>query len=435
MRYTKFITPIIFLIVLTMLGACAPQGAEVTATPSAVQSPQVTPSVSPVEPEAPASPQPEESSPQPSPDPVAELLATMTTEEKVGQLLVAGFEGTTLSQEVTTLIEDYRVGGVILYGRNISDADQLWELVNGIKALNGENIPLFLSTDQEGGLVERMPSEVTKVPSAWQVGTVAEDLRQEAGTQLGTALGMQCAAFGFNTNYAPTLDIWSNPQNTVIGRRAFGDDPQQVMELGIPTALGMLDQGVIPVVKHFPGHGDTLADSHTALPVVHKTVDELLDFEFAPFVQAIGGETPMPGVMVVHVLLTQVDETYPSSLSPAVVDGLLRRELGFDGVVFTDDLTMGAVVQGRDIGEATVLAIEAGVDVALVCHVSTNVAAAHQALMEAVESGRISSERLDESVSRILALKLSQGLTNDPTPALDLTEVNAYTANLWKLLP
>ena len=293
----------------------------------------------------------------------------------------------------------------------MESAGQLAELTNGLKALNTQagNLPLFLCVDEEGGMVSRMPPEVADLPNAYNDPDPAAR---------GKVLAAECAAFGFNMDFAPVLDIWSNPNNTVIGKRAFHSDPQEATIAGTGCTYAMMNAGVIPVVKHFPGHGDTDTDSHVGLPVVDKTVEELEDQELMPFRFAIEGAewkppverepTPVPAVMVGHILLTQIDPLLPSSLSPTVVEGLLREELGFDGVVFTDDLTMGAITNAWGVGEAAVLAVEAGCDVALVCHGLEEVKEAQAALLEAVESGRISMSRLDDSVRRILALKRNE---------------------------
>lgn len=355
--------------------------------------------------------------PTPTPDPIAERLAAMTAEEKVGQLLIVGFEGVEAGADVAAYVQEAKVGGVILFKRNVADAGQLAALTNRIRELNGDGIPLFLSVDQEGGLVDRMPPEVRRMPSAYDGA--------KAGLppgEWGSVLAAQCAAFGFNVDFAPSLDIWSNPDNTVIGRRSFGTAADTVAGLGPAVAQGIAAGGVIPVLKHFPGHGDTDVDSHAGLPAVGKGLDELEELELVPFRAAL--EQGMPAVMVAHILMTQLDPDRPASLSPAVVTGLLRGELGFDGVVFTDDLTMGAVTQNYGLGEACCLAVEAGCDQLLVCHGQANVETAHAALLSAVESGRIPASRLDESVYRILSLKAAYGLDNEPVDPPDVPALN-----------
>ena len=410
----------LLLVVFVLTAGCAARPAQPTDTPAAETTPAAAPSPTPT---------PE---PTPTPDPIAEAVAAMTTEQKVSQLLVAGIEGTQLGQDAVQAVQDYQVGGVILFGRNVESAWQLAELTNGLKDLNGDYTPLFLCVDQEGGRVDRMPPEVERTPSAWSVGQTLDT--EGVGAAYGALLAEECAAFGFNMDFAPSLDIWSNPDNTVIGDRAFGNDWEWTAFFGMSAVESMEEQGgVIPVVKHFPGHGDTSVDSHVALPVVDKSLEELWQSELVPFNMTLNQEDyfgaqagpSAPAVMVAHILLSQVDPDYPASLSHRVVTGLLREEMGFDGVVCTDDLTMGAVSNTYGMGEAAVLAVEAGCDLLLVCHGSDNLTAARDALVEAVDSGRISPERLDESVKRILSLKVEYGLTNEPVDAPDVDALNA----------
>ena len=409
----------VLLLSVLLLAGCGGQTAASTPAPAATPSAAPTPAPTPT---------PE---PTPTPDPVAEALAAMTTEEKVGQLLVAGILGTEPGEDAVQAIQDYQVGGIILFGRNVESADQLVALTNGLKALNGDYVPLFLCVDQEGGRVDRMPPEVDRTPGAGQVG---ESLSQEdAGAAYGALLSAECAAFGFNLDFAPSLDIWSNPENTVIGDRAFGVEWESVSAFGFHAVGAMEEAGtVIPVVKHFPGHGDTRVDSHVDLPVVDKTLDELWQSELVPFDMALSGAywgeqkmDPAPAVMVAHILMTQIDPDLPASLSPAVVTGLLRQEMGYEGVVYTDDLTMAAISDTYGMGEAAVLAVEAGCDLLLVCHEADNLTAAREALLAAVDSGRISMERLNESVYRILSLKGEYSLTNDPVGQPDIDSLNA----------
>ena len=410
----------LLLVVFVLTAGCAARPAQPTDTPAAETTSAAAPSPTPT---------PE---PTPTPDPIAEAVAAMSTEQKVSQLLVAGIEGTQLGQDAVQAVQDYQVGGVILFGRNVESAWQLAELTNGLKDLNGDYTPLFLCVDQEGGRVDRMPPEVERTPSAWSVGQTLDT--EGVGAAYGALLAEECAAFGFNMDFAPSLDIWSNPDNTVIGDRAFGNDWEWTAFFGMSAVESMEEQGgVIPVVKHFPGHGDTSVDSHVALPVVDKSLEELWQSELVPFNMTLNQEDyfgaqagpSAPAVMVAHILLSQVDPDYPASLSHRVVTGLLREEMGFDGVVCTDDLTMGAVSNTYGMGEAAVLAVEAGCDLLLVCHGADNLTAARDALLEAADSGRISPERLDESVKRILSLKAEYGLTNDPVDTPDVDALNA----------
>ena len=419
----RMLLAVLLLIVFALPAGCQKQGGEPT-QPTA-PAPTILPTPTP------------EPSPTPTPDPVGEALAGMTVEQKAAQLLVAGIEGTEPGEDAVQAVQGYQVGGVILFGRNVESAEQLAALTNGLKELNGDYVPLFLCVDQEGGRVDRMPPEVSRTPSAWSVGQTLDT--EGVGAAYGALLAEECAAFGFNMDFAPSLDIWSNPENTVIGDRAFGTDAATVTGAANETALGILSGGVIPVAKHFPGHGDTAVDSHYGLPVVDKSLEELEELELRPFRQAIdttcvygtyGGDTSIPAIMVAHILLSQIDPDNPASLSPEVVTGLLREEMGYEGVVCTDDLTMGAISNTYGMGEAAVLAVEAGCDLLLVCHGADNLAEAHAALVEAVDSGRIPEERLDESVYRVLSLKAVYGLSNAPVEAPDIEALNDRIAAL-----
>ena len=323
-------------------------------------------------PEAPASEElpspPSPSTPQPSPslEPSAVFdPSQLSLQELVGQLLVVGVEGTSPGEDARRAIQDFHAGGVILFSHNVDSAQQLTAFTNGLKALNSNPLPLFLCVDQEGGRVSRMPSEVAALPAAY-------DYIQAGGDPgaLGQVLGWQCAAFGFNVDCAPVLDVWSNPANTVIGKRAMAKEADTAAACGAQAVQALAQQSVIPVGKHFPGHGDTQTDSHVGLPQVDKTLEELEQLELIPFRQAM--DNGLEAVMVSHILLSQIDPDLPASLSPAVVTRLLREELGFQGVVFTDDLTMGAITQSWDMGQAAVLAVQAGCDLVLVCHGADN---------------------------------------------------------------
>ena len=402
------------------------------AEPTASETEPMIPSASAPETTEPVEVLPTESEPPAStsaPDPIAEQMAAMPLEEKVGQLFIAGFYGTEDGDYVDSLIRDYKVGGLIFFGRNVGTAEELVNLANDLRAKNGDYIPMFFSVDQEGGTVERLPDEVSALEDAYTYGQSGSS---EVGYALGQVLAHECAAFGFNLDFAPSLDIWSNPENTVIGTRAFGTTAEEVEAVGPWAAYGLMDGGVIPVVKHFPGHGDTAVDSHVGLPTVSKTVDELLTSELIPFQSAIEGREGegVPAVMVAHILMTAIDPDHPASLSQAVVTGLLREQLGFDGVVFTDDLTMGAITENYGLDEAAVLALEAGCDVLLVCHNEGDLALARQAVLDAVVSGRLTEERIDQSVYRILSLKQAYGLTNDPIEMPDLQALNQEIAAL-----
>lgn len=414
MTTKRNIIPIILLIVFALAGCRTGQSVE-TGGPLGTAAPTVEASAGPA-----GSPVPDSTS-TPIPDPIAEKVAAMTTEELAGQLLVAGIQGTEPGEDARQVLEELHVGGIILFGRNVESPEQLTKLTNGLKEFNREagNVPLFLCVDEEGGMVSRMPAEVADLSNAYDYVQAGGD----AGKR-GEVLAGQCAGFGFSVDFAPVMDVWSNPENTVIGKRAFGTEAEEVAKAGTQCAQAMMDKGILPVLKHFPGHGDTNVDSHVGLPVVSKTEEELEELELLPFRRALEGEDPVPAVMVAHIRMEKLDPLLPASLSPAVVTGLLREKLGFEGVVFTDDLTMGAVADTYGVGEAVVKAVEAGCDMALVCHGLDNAKAAYHALLFAVEDGTLTRERLEESVYRILSLKEAYAVADAPVETPDLGELN-----------
>jgi len=356
----------------------------------------VPPSSSP----AAQSPVPRTAEPALEPAGINEQLDRMTVEDKIGQMVVIGLEGTSLKAKTRSMLDKYKIGGFILYKRNIDSAEQTLKLLNELKAANGSDIPLWLGVDEEGGKVSRLPKEFVKLPAPRDVGKTGNT---EYAAGIGSAIGTALAALGFNMDFAPVLDIDSNPDNPVIGNRSFGRTPETVSEIGVAAMQGLQSQDVVAVVKHFPGHGDTSVDSHLDLPVEDRTIDELHSFELLPFKAAI--ENGADAIMVAHILLPQIDSRQPASLSNAIINRLLREDLGFDGVVMTDDMTMGGITKHRDIGEAAVEAVLAGNDILLVGHKEKLQTAVLDALRESVEDGTITEERLNQSVRRILELK------------------------------
>lgn len=235
-------------------------------------------------------------------DMTMEKLKSLTLDEKIGQLLIVGFEGIETNEEIEKMIKDYYVGGFILFERNISNGENTLELINSIKKLNRENnVPLFISIDEEGGNVSRLPKEFRKLPKAWEIGRINSE---EYSYKIGELIGERLQALGFNLNFAPVLDINSNPNNPVIGKRAFGSTVEEVKKHGIQTMEGMKSKNIIPVLKHFPGHGDTTVDSHMDLPIINKTTEELEELEFIPFKKGIEKGADM--IMTSHIFLLKL---------------------------------------------------------------------------------------------------------------------------------
>lgn len=351
---------------------------------------------------------------------IESYISRMTLREKIGQMIIVGFDGLEPSQAVKDMIQNYHVGSVILFSRNVKDSIQLVNLINQLKVLNkGNPLPLIISADQEGGRVSRLPSDATRFPANLIMG---KRNSVQLAYDVGKVTATEMRAYGFNLNFAPVLDIFSNPQNTVIGDRALGTTPDVVAQLGVALMKGLKDGGVIPVIKHFPGHGDTVMDSHVDLPSLNHDRRRLESFELIPFKKAIEEGANM--VMVAHIVLPNITkEKVPASLSSEIIMGMLRQELDFEGVVISDDMEMGAIQKHYGIKEAVVRAVLAGTDIVSICHSYEKQKQTFEAILEAVDDGTIPMERIDESVRRIIALKLKYGLNDEPVDASRIYQI------------
>ena len=325
-----------------------------------------------------------------------------------------GFDGTAVSPQWAELQTQYKPGGMILFARNLEHPAQIVDLTNGLQA-RSPHFPLLVAIDQEGGRVSRLPAGFTIFPSCGAVGACrSEELAYAAASVTAAEL----RAVGINMNMAPVLDVHSNPENPVIGDRAYGTEPEIVAELGVAAIRGFHGKGVVACGKHFPGHGDTGTDSHKELPVVTASAATLLERELPPFHYAIAHG--LASLMTAHVVYPALDAQWPATLSPTILTGLLREQWGFDGVVVTDDLEMRAIADHHGIGEAAVQAFLAGADLLLICRDREQAVTAMEAVRRAVEDGTIPKDRLDVSVHRIVQLKqrfLRTHLPADPSVA------------------
>lgn len=338
----------------------------------------------------------------------------LATRRDIGQFLIGSLPGTTIPVELRSLAKEFDLGGVILFGRNIETPEQVAELSAECEAL-GRTMPAWVSVDQEGGRVARLKEPFTKWPpmaTLGRAGTQAEALAQ----RFAKALAEELLAVGITLDYAPVLDIHTNPKNPVIGDRALAERAEDVARLGRVIIRGLQDAGLAACGKHFPGHGDTSTDSHFELPLVEHQPDRLRAIEFEPFRAAIAEQVAF--IMIAHVLVPSLDQHKPASLSPRIVQRILRDELKFNGVILSDDLEMKAVSANYAVPDAAVEAIAAGCDGVMVCHGDVDLQARTlEALVKAVESGALTAGRHDDAAMRLKRAKQRYLAPERPGPA------------------
>ena len=326
----------------------------------------------------------------------------LATRRDIGQFLIGSMPGTSVPVELRSLAKEFDLGGVILFGRNIEAPEQVAELSADCEGL-GRSMPAWVSVDQEGGRVARLKEPFTKWPPMATLGRAGKQSEVLAG-RFAKALADELLAVGITLDYAPVLDIHTNPKNPVIGDRALSERAGDVARLGRVIIRAMQDAGLAACGKHFPGHGDTGTDSHFELPLVEHPPDRLRATEFEPFRAAIAERVAF--IMTAHVLVPSLDEEKPATLSPNVVQKLLRDELKFDGVILSDDLEMKAVSAHYAVPDAAVDAIRAGCDAVLVCQGEVDLQARTlEALVKAVESGVIPANRFDDAFMRLKRTK------------------------------
>jgi len=319
---------------------------------------------------------------------------------QIGQLLVVGFNGHQIPAELRSLAREFGLGGVILFARNIVEPEQVAELAFEAARLVPD-LPVWVSVDQEGGRVARLKAPFTEWPPMATLGR-SGDVR--LAERFARALAAELKAVGITLDYAPVLDIHTNPKNPVIGDRALAENAEEVARLGSAIVRTLQAEGIAACGKHFPGHGDTGTDSHLELPLVEHPPDRLRAVEFLPFMAAI--EAGVATIMTAHVLVPSLDETRPATLSRRVVTDLLRNELKYEGVILSDDLEMNAIAAEYPVSSAAVLAIEAGCDGALICSGDHDTqAAALEALVHAVEDDRLRLVQVEDSLKRHLRAK------------------------------
>lgn len=345
-------------------------------------------------------------------DKAGELMAKMSLSEKIYQMMFVTPEaitgiGTVIQAGETTknALSECPVGGIIYFSANLKDASQTKEMIENTQSFS--KIPLFIGVDEEGGIVSRLGANsamgVTHHPPMKEIGN---SKNAEKAYEVGKTLGTELSALGFNVNFAPVADVLVNEKNSVIGNRSFGTDPENVADMVSATVKGMEENGVSATLKHFPGHGSTYSDSHTGYTASARTIDELRKTEFIPFKSGISSGVDF--IMAAHItMVNATKDSLPATLSKEVIEGMLKNELGYKGIVITDAMNMGAIANEYTVEEATVKSIQAGCDMILM---PKDLKIAHNALVAAVMSGEITEARIDESVRKILELKLEKGL-------------------------
>jgi beta-N-acetylhexosaminidase len=333
----------------------------------------------------------------------------------VGQLAIVGFDGHSIPADVKTLAREFDLGGVIFFARNVESPEQVADLSRESQALADE-LPLWVSVDQEGGRVARLKRPFTEWPPMMTLGRAGAPLNDALAGRFAKALAAELHAVGISLDYTPVLDVLTNPGNPVIGDRALADRAEDVARLGSIIIRTLQAEGIAACGKHFPGHGDTSVDSHVDLPLIEHPPDRLEAVELVPFKAAIAAD--VASIMTAHILIPALDEERPATLSPAIVDGLLKKTLGFQGLVLSDDLEMKAISGRYGHSDATVRAIQAGCDAVLMCAPKPQEQfEALEAIIYAVEQGRLPLSRVEDALKRHRRVKERFLAGRRPKPA------------------
>jgi len=346
----------------------------------------------------------------------------MNLEQRIGQMLMAGFHGLTAPDYFLDWLREGRIGGVILFARNVADPQQLADLTASLHAAAAS--PILIGIDQEGGTVARMRQGFTESPGALALSSAqdAEALTE----QMSGVLGAELRALGINWDYAPAVDITYNAGNPTVGTRSYGSDPARVSRLAAAAVRGFQGAGIAACAKHFPGLGNTAVDTHLALASISQPLDHLLNNDLKPYEAVMAAD--VASIMTTHTLFTALDAEHPATLSKPIVTGLLRERLGFEGVVTTDCMEMKAIADHYGAGESAVLAALAGVDIILFSHTRTMQETAYDALLDAARSGRLPESIIDAAVTRITKMKAQYAITDAPQPARIRAEAHVAIA-------
>lgn len=346
----------------------------------------------------------------------------------IGQQIIIGLKGTTLLKEEADFIVENNIGGIILFARNVEAPAQVRELCSQLQALRHrmpDKAPLLISIDMEGGRVHRLKPPFTQWPSLADVGKIDST---SVAFRFAQAMGEELRSVGINLDYAPSVDIFTNPKNTVIGNRALGTNADIVSRLGSAVVRGYIKAGVIPCAKHFPGHGDTLIDSHMDLPVENKTLEELEAVELEPFKKVFKARLDL--VMAAHIKFPKIDPEWPATLSEIFLKKILREKMRYRNLIITDDLDMGALKKNYPKDVIAVRALQAGVNILLYCNEPDSPVIAIDAIKKALSEKKLDMATIEDNAKRVLALKREYLADPDPLPMEDVSRIVAHPDHL-----
>ncbi|OGQ14872.1 MAG: hypothetical protein A3B70_08420 [Deltaproteobacteria bacterium RIFCSPHIGHO2_02_FULL_40_11] len=367
-----------------------------------------------------------------SPHQPTQKISHLTLEEKIGQMLMVGIEGTALTPKTQKMIQDLKLGSIIIYSHNVQSPTQLQSFILETQRIAKENTqtPLFVAVDQEGGSVARIRKNAFVLPSAMAIGATGSP---KLSFLAGKLTAQNLKTMGINMNLAPVLDVNTNDENSVIGVRAYSDNPDLVAQLGMWYIEGLQSQNVAATAKHFPGHGETTLDSHFAIPTLKKDLTYLEDFHLVPFRKSIANG--LDAIMTAHISVPALDPSgLPATFSYNLLTNVLREKMHFEGVIITDDLEMKAIQNEFDVGQAALKAIHAGSDIVMVGWTHEKKYQVYQTLLHAVQTGKLSEERVNESVGRILALKQKRGLSKTNRLPASLESYEDLQSELMKTI-
>ena len=367
---------------------------------------------------------------------IAQVISGMSIEEKVGQLFLIGFDGTTYNSSIEHFL-DKDIGGFIVYSRNVKDKEQVKELIASINKHNRDPkmIPLIFAIDQEGEFIARIRKGVFVPPNQMAIGAANDE---KLSYNVGYLTGRSLHEIGINMNFSPVLDVNSNPRNPIIGVRAFWGDPDTVIRMGIPYIKGLKDGGVIPVAKHFPGHGAAYTDSHIGLPRIERSMEEIKKVDLPPFKEAVSHN--IPAIMTAHILVDAIDPEYPATLSKKTME-ILRKDMGFSGTIISDDMLMGAIRKNYSTPKAIEMALLSGVDMFIIWKNQNGlIDESINYIISEVKNGNIPEEVIDKAVEKVLRLKVQMAKLKPVEKEIDpyntkeaIAKRAIYKMGSWKL--